>query len=95
MSMTKPVTHGTKFVEIMENMTDKEREEILRVMARAAEKSYRRGFQQGATLGGDEMEIHYWRYGRGLDNSPGRTYGNVEKSLDRLLMENRDLWLIR
>jgi hypothetical protein len=91
MKMSKPITKGTKFAEVMMKLDVHERMEIAKVMARASEKSYRRGFQQGAHIGGDQGELHDWRYFNSLDVAVWRECGTKASALHHLMMENPDL----
>lgn len=78
-----------------DHLTDGDRGKLLRLMARLAEKSYRRGAQQGAVLGAEGViahDLHAWRYERSLDRCPWLDDPqHTETALDRLLIENDDL----
>ncbi|WP_103728914.1 hypothetical protein [Novosphingobium sp. HII-3] len=70
--------------------------ELTRLMARAAERSYRRGFQQGATIARGEpaalpLDLHEWRYGTTTDISPWADAPRAETAVSRLHGENSRL----
>lgn len=78
------------------DLTAEQRSLIAQLMARAAERSYRRGFQQGAHIATDRPEdlpadLHEWRYGTTTDLSPWADDRVAETSLDRLMTENQTL----
>lgn len=69
---------------------------LMRLMARVAERSYRRGFQQGATIALNRaqdlpLDLSLWRYGAPLDISPWADAPRAETSVHRLLAENPSL----
>jgi hypothetical protein len=72
-------------------------------LARASERAYRRGFQQGVVISGKRPEcirpaLHDWRYGISTDKSPWADARLCEPSLTRLWAENphlRELGFIR
>jgi hypothetical protein len=65
------------------------RRQLLRLIARVSEKSYRRGFQQGATFGDRCVyPLADFRFNKPLDLSPAtdrRNYGFT--AIERVLME--------
>lgn len=73
-------------------LSDADKRRVLKLMARAAENAYRRGFQQGATIATQRPQdlppdLHAWRYGATLDVSPWADSRNRERSVARLLSE--------
>jgi len=64
------------FSELWGGLSKADRESLYLIMARIAERSYRRGLQQGVALerrGEMKMtnaELHDWRYNIGLDTAP-------------------------
>ena len=89
--MTQQVTKGLD-LGFIHDLTDAQRLALGKAMARAAEKSYRRGFQQGAQIGGDQLKLHDWRYLRSLDSSPAPDQGGFARCpVDILLYESPDL----
>lgn len=83
-------------MDLLRGMTADQRAIVAVLMARAAERSYRRGLQQGATIAQKRpadlpANIHDWRYGISTDASPWADSNRVETSLHRLHTENGDL----
>ena len=89
--------HGLGLGEF-ENLSEDEKQKLIRMMARMTEAWYRRGYQQGV----DEhirspeainpKKLGEWRYGRSLDESIGANGSQVVRSsIHRLFMENRFL----
>jgi hypothetical protein len=77
----------------LEDVAEDDMLELARLMARAAERSYRRGFQQGATIARNRpsvlpVDLHAWRYGTTTDISPWADAPRAETSLTRLHVEN-------
>lgn len=77
-------------------LREDDRTELARLIARAAERSYRRGFQQGATVALNRPadlpeDLHAWRYRVGTDISPWADAPRAETSLTRLHGENSGL----
>ncbi len=69
---------------------------VYTLMARAAERSYRRGVQQGAHIQKTRphtlpSDLHRWRYGMSTDASPWVDSNRVETAIERLETENRRL----
>jgi hypothetical protein len=55
------------------DLSDRDKRDILKLMARVAEQAYRRGVQQGAGLAGKSSfrgDLWEWRYRPSLDLSP-------------------------
>src|SRR3546814_20104811 len=80
----------------LNRLTEEQRTLIVTIMARAAERSYRRGVQQGITIRENRpqavhSDLHAWRYGVSGDLSPPLDGGLIETSVARLLAENRSL----
>lgn len=78
------------------NLPLEQRIVIARLLSRVSERSYRRGFQQGADIARDRpknlpADLHEWRYGTTADLSPWADCNRAETSLDRLHSENRML----
>lgn len=72
-------------------------DQIVALIAREAERAYRRGFQQGAVIGPelDAAGIWKWRFRRSLAKSPipenGRAIPGFETPVDRLECECPDI----
>ncbi len=81
------------------HLSGKDKARLVKLMARLAERSYRRGFQHGAVakqaspaLDACGVEIYDWRYGRVTDQCPIFGHpGFSEAAIGRLFMENRGL----
>ena len=68
-------------------LSDRDKRDILKLMARVAEQAYRRGVQQGAGLAGKSSfrgDLWEWRYRPPLDLSPWVDSPTTTTSLDRL-----------
>ena len=68
-------------------LSDCDKRDILKLMARIAEQAYRRGVQQGAGLVGKPSfrgDLWEWRYRPSLDLSPWVDSPTTTTSLDRL-----------
>jgi hypothetical protein len=100
--MTSPfpkgsVGHGFEFDEFAD-IPPKTTKKLMKLMARIAEQSYRRGFQQAleSELPITVDVIWKWRYDPPLDGSPSPFGHNKSTSLERLDIENgitlRDLF---
>ena len=75
-------------------LTDQELKELVVLMARVGESSYRRGVQQGATFqqrGVLVEDLHDWRYNNCIDFSPppdgGKLFPDMPYAIDRLFCE--------
>jgi hypothetical protein len=69
------------------DLSDRDKQDILKLMARVAEQAYRRGVQQGAGLAGKSSfrgDLWEWRYRPSLDLSPWVDSPMTTTSLDRL-----------
>lgn len=84
-----------------DHLSPQDRKKLRRLMARIAERSYRRGAQQGAYLHSIRHpgmvpinKLHDWRYLPSLDLSPGLDTRLRRPSLDLLDQEQPDLWKI-
>ena len=69
------------------DLSDRDKRDILKLMARVAEQAYRRGVQQGAGLAGKSSfrgDLWEWRYRPSLDLSPWIDRPTTTTSLDRL-----------
>ena len=69
------------------DLSDRNKRDILKLMARVAEQAYRRGVQQGAGLAGKPSfrgDLWEWRYGPSLDLSPWVDSPTTTTSIDRL-----------
>ena len=69
------------------DLSDRDKRDILKLMARVAEQAYRRGVQQGAGLAGKPSfrgDLWEWRYRPSLDLSPWIDRPTTTTSLDRL-----------
>ncbi|AHE55897.1 hypothetical protein [Sphingomonas sanxanigenens] len=76
-----------------------QRRMIAIVASRAAERAYRRGFQQGAHIAVEHpanlpADLHAWRYGASADLAPWADCPAVEPSIERLYSENKQLYRI-
>lgn len=82
--------------DVFSDITDRQRDAIVTLMARASERAYRRGFQQGESIGRRRPEdvradLSAWRYGYSTDDSPWADAARIETSADRLFCENTNL----
>jgi len=82
--------------DVFSDVTDAQRETIVHLLARASEMAYRRGFQQGESIGRRRPEdiradIAEWRYGPSTDDSPWADGARIETATDRLFTENKHL----
>ena len=70
-------------------LADRDQRDLLKLMARIAEKAYRRGVQQGAEHCGGELRgnLAEWRYGLPLDRAPQADAPRSVQSLARLSIE--------
>ena len=69
------------------SLSERDKRDILKLMARVAEQAYRRGAQQGAGLAGKPSfrgDLWEWRYRPSLDLSPWVDSPTTTTSLDRL-----------
>ena len=69
------------------DLPDRDKRDILKLMARIAEQAYRRSVQQGAGLAGKPSfrgDLWEWRYRPSLDLSPWIDRPTTTTSLDRL-----------
>lgn len=86
------VTRGIE-LDAFDHLSAADKAKLLRLMARVAEKAYRRGAQQGLVYAeqhpsASHADLVDWRYGASLDVSPALLHkGERERSVDRLLME--------
>jgi hypothetical protein len=68
-------------------LSERDKRDILKLMARVAEQAYRRGVQQGAGLAGKSSfrgDLWEWRYRPSLDLAPWVDSPTTTTSLDRL-----------
>ena len=68
------------------DLSDRDKRDILKLMARVAEQAYRRGVQQGAGLADKSSfrgDLWEWRYRPSLDLSPWIDRPTTTTSLDR------------
>ena len=89
------IAHGLKEGEF-DDLSPSVNRKLVRLMARIAEQSYRRGFQHGAVLGDRACVAPYdLRFRRSLDKSP---YTNSARgghtSIERLFMECGELCML-
>ena len=69
------------------SLTERDRKDLLRLIARIAEQAYRRGAQQGAGLAHRpwfRADLGEWRYTPSLDVSPWVDSPRMTTSLERL-----------
>ena len=69
------------------DLSDRDKRDMLKLMARVAEQAYRRGVQQGAGLAGKPSfrgDLWEWRYRPSLDLSPWIDRPTTTTSLARL-----------
>jgi hypothetical protein len=72
------------------DLSNRDKRDMLKLMARVAEQAYRRGVQQGAGLAGKPSfrgDLWEWRYCPSLDLSPWVDSPTTTTSLDRLNAE--------
>lgn len=75
-------------------MTKTTADKIIDLIAREAERAYRRGFQQGKVIGPqiEDRALIRWRYGRPLAKAPTpenlKPIPGIELARDRLLIES-------
>lgn len=72
------------------DLSDRDKRDMLKLMARVAEQAYRRGVQQGAGLAGKSSfrgDLWEWRYRPSLDLAPWIDSPTTTTSLDRLDVE--------
>lgn len=75
-------------------MTKTITDKIIDLIAREAERAYRRGFQQGRMIGPDlnVRKLIEWRFARSLDKAPTpetlKPIPGIEMARDRLLIES-------
>lgn len=82
--------------DIFEDLDEEQRITIVTLMARAAEKAYRRGFHQAIDLTAQRdvqpnINLINWRFGTSLDLSPMPFSNQVEESIFRLINDNSDI----
>ena len=74
-----------------EHLSERDRRKLVRLMARIAEKAYRRGAQHGAFLVGQEPMLRdnlaSWRIFPDLDKAPYIDSPYTQTSIERLFME--------
>lgn len=79
-------------------MTERQRQQLLREIARVAEAAYRRGFQQGhdtATRGEPlEVDLHAWRFSVPLHRAPSPHGRIATTSEERLRIEYPSLYRV-
>lgn len=81
--------------EAFAHLSEQDKKRLIRLMARIAEKSYRRGVQQGAALHDCPMfrdDLAEWRYMTPLDHSAWADSPYTETSVSRLFTENGELY---
>jgi hypothetical protein len=69
------------------DLSDRDKRDMLKLMARVAEQAYRRGVQQGAGLAGKPSfrgDLWEWRYRPSLDLAPWVDSPTTTTSLERL-----------
>lgn len=75
-----------------EHLSDRDKQSLRRLMARIAERSYRRGAQHGVELSrrGEigVPDVDDWRYAPSLNKSPWLHGQVVQASIERLDLEN-------
>jgi hypothetical protein len=90
--VTTGINEGT-----FKSLTERQRKALVKIMARIAERSYRRGAQQGAHVAQNRPQclppsLADWRYDNSLDRSPWLDWKRKpEPSTCRLFTENPDL----
>jgi hypothetical protein len=93
---TDSVINGVK-ADTFASLSGWQRRALVKIMARIAERSYRRGVQQGALLAREYQErlpksLAVWRFDISLDRSPWLEGARTEPSTERLFMENGELY---
>jgi hypothetical protein len=84
------IAYGCVYNEF-EDLPEKTKKKLTRIMARLAERSYRRGFQQGVFLsreGRQIVDLYHFRYQTSLDAAPMTDGGYIDSATNRLFMEN-------
>jgi hypothetical protein len=77
-------------------ISPREKALIVKLLSRVAERSFRRGLQQGVQLKANKPHLQPgqladWRYGRSTDKAPWFDCKRIETSTNRLFMENWEL----
>jgi hypothetical protein len=84
----RSILHGLKRDEFRD-MPPTTRRKLVKLMARLAEKSYRRGVQQALSVGCIHP-VSDWRYGA-LEKSVGIDTRSTETAIERLFEQNSEL----
>lgn len=89
---SRSIAYGLHLGEF-NDLPKKYKKRLVRLMARLAEKSYRRGFQHGIVIGNRRViEPEVLRFERSLDWSPYTDHPSLKDSaVVRLFMENGEL----
>jgi hypothetical protein len=91
---SRSAAHGLHYGEFA-HLTERDRRKLSRLMARVAEKAYRRGAQHGAQMALDgtlARDLARVRFESNLDRSPWLDDpGQWDHAEDRLHMENAEL----
>jgi hypothetical protein len=107
MRMRKPKGYGANICDGLkggwtEKLTKPEMKEIITLLARIGESSYRRGVQQGSVFherGVLPKDLHDWRYGNCIDFAPPADQAllnsGIELAVDRLYIEEYWHGLVR
>jgi hypothetical protein len=96
MLVATDVTRGIRD-DALAQLDKRTRDIVIRLLARVAELSYRRGAQQGAYLAENHpqrlpKDMSHWRYSsRSLDRAPWLDGDFRQTSIDRLFTENGGL----
>lgn len=89
------IAYGMKASDL-QHIDKQTKKKLVRLMARLAERSYRRGFQQGYECDRPVADLVKFRFFTSLDRSPwpdnvdekGKWHKTPDTAIERLLMEN-------
>jgi hypothetical protein len=89
------VARGLRWREF-DDLPHKTRKQLVRLMARISEQSYRRGFQHGGVITSDRLRIDAasLRFDISLDESPFTDSLGGHTAVERLFMECRALSIL-
>lgn len=85
------ILHGLKINEF-QDITPAMRQKLIKLMARLAEKSYRRGVQQALSVGCIHL-VSDWRDGP-LERSVGINTQSAKTDIERLFSQNTELQMV-
>ena len=84
--------YGLQFNEF-DHLDNKNKKKLIKLIARIAEASYRRGFQHGDVIvhGMADTQMYKYRYRTSLDLSPYSNFPGSTSAIERLFMEHSEL----